>query len=208
MYWGRSGSHIFILSEVTGVVSAIRPNERYCRDAPHSVFEDQGESLGKRRSTSRVSRRTAQSPSFGFVANIRYALGVRRGGGRYLVSRLDMAQWLGQFSGLTHATRVQDAEACLRHAIEVFPSAVSIADRKTKAKAVRRLAERVLAARIKLIKSRIADAFDAGERHYRAESAARRATEVALLKKKEDLIREGGVDAILNEFHAADSPIS
>ena len=66
-----------------------------------------------------------------------------------------MAQWLGQFSGHTHATKLEDAETALRHAVAVFRAA-GPDDHGRKSKAVRNLAERLLAARLKLLKARLA----------------------------------------------------
>src|SRR5258708_833125 len=69
--------------------------------------------------------------------------------------RCCVAQWLGQFSGHTHATRVEDAEHALRHAVTAFRTAAPRA-RGRKAESVRNLAERLLAARLKLLKARLA----------------------------------------------------
>src|SRR5262245_36833828 len=70
-----------------------------------------------------------------------------------------MAQWLGQFTGNTHKSSVQDAEALLRHAVRVFNDADTAA-RHREAKTVRRLATRLLRARVHSLKARIAAAGD------------------------------------------------
>src|SRR5438094_10088260 len=69
--------------------------------------------------------------------------------------RCCMAQWLGQFSGNTHATKVQDLEATLRDAVVVFHKARSCKARRVKANAVQNLAKKLLAARLRLFKARI-----------------------------------------------------
>ena len=115
-----------------------------------------------------------------------------------------MAQWLGQFSGHTHATRVEDAEALLRHAVEVLGTAASSLDREKKAKTVKRLAERLMMARLKLMKARLAEAKDVQS----GVALARRAGEIASLEQKYTMMQEGGLDAILREFGAIDGPVA
>lgn len=115
-----------------------------------------------------------------------------------------MAQWLYQFGGQTHATKVEDAEDSLRHAIEVLGSANSSNAREEKAKAVGRLAKRFMAARLKFLKARIA----AAQEVQMGGKDARRAKEIASLKQRELLTREGGFEAILKEFGAQDSSIA
>ena len=107
-----------------------------------------------------------------------------------------MAQWRGQFSGRTHETRVQDAEAALKHAVEVFDAASAPHERVKTAKNVRHLAAKLLQARIRAFKARLVRASDPrmtgqpsawnnGVDHLRAEESATRA---------------GGVHGILVEF--------
>jgi len=63
-----------------------------------------------------------------------------------------MAQWRGQFSGLAHGTKLADAEATLRVAVNAFHRSEP-ADKETKAEAVRHLGDRVLNLRLKLLKA-------------------------------------------------------
>jgi hypothetical protein len=109
-----------------------------------------------------------------------------------------MAQWMGQFSGHTHETKVEDAQASLRHAVEALRSAGLGPDREKKAKAVHRLAKRLLTARLKLAKARIAAATDTQS----GVALAKRANEIVSLERKYAMVREGGLDAILREFGA------
>jgi len=67
-----------------------------------------------------------------------------------------MAQWLGQFTGNTHLTKVKDREQQLRHAIEVMGTKQSPAERHTYMKTVERFAEQLLLARLHALKSHIA----------------------------------------------------
>lgn len=107
-----------------------------------------------------------------------------------------MAQWLGQFSGNTHATKVQDAEALLRHAVAVLRAADSDADRVRKAKIVDRLAMRLSSARLKLMKARIAEATDVQS----GAALEKRAHEIASLQRKYARLKDEGLRAILREF--------
>jgi hypothetical protein len=138
-----------------------------------------------------------------------------------------MAQWMGQFSGHTHATRVEDAEASLRHAVEVFRSTGSDPDREQKAKTVNRLAKRLMMARSKLMKARIAAAREVQSLAVpdkrakkiasyndrlvwdakREVALAKKAKEIASLERKYAMTLEAGLDAILREFGAHDDPV-
>jgi hypothetical protein len=64
-----------------------------------------------------------------------------------------VAQWGGQFNGLSHQSKLADAEATLRAAVVALRAAAP-AEAASKAKAVRRLAARVLNLRVKMLKAR------------------------------------------------------
>ncbi len=102
-----------------------------------------------------------------------------------------MAQWLGQFSGLTHESKLEDAEATLRTAVAAFRAA-SQPDVAKKAKAVQRLAARVLSLRVKLLKARL-NANGPMVRIYE---------QVQRWIEQERAILAEGVNAILSEFGA------
>ncbi len=106
-----------------------------------------------------------------------------------------MAQWSGQFSGLTHDTKVRDAEESLRLANAALVD-VQSADRDRKIRAVRALAERVLTARLKAIGAKIAALTEPG-RHDDAR--------VSGLQEREQQLRGDGVAGILREFGARDT---
>ena len=103
-----------------------------------------------------------------------------------------MAQWVGQFTGLSHTSKVADAEETLRTAVAAFLAAAP-AEAPAKAKAVRRLAARVLDLRAKLLKARrnaygpVDNASDLAER----------------LREPERAVLAAGVGGILAEFGAS-----
>lgn len=109
-----------------------------------------------------------------------------------------VAQWLDQFSGNTHATKVADAEDALRHAVTAYRKATP-GDRGRKAKSLRSRAERLLAARLKLLKARIAALEPV------AEGREQNATGIESLREHEARTRVEGVSGILVEFGAADA---
>jgi hypothetical protein len=111
-----------------------------------------------------------------------------------------MAQWLGQFSGHTHATRVDDAEAALHHAVAVFLRATgSDKQRERKASSVRNLAARLLSARLKLMNARIADLQPV------AEESENRIGGLEALQQRITKAKAEGVNGILAEFGATDA---
>jgi hypothetical protein len=105
-----------------------------------------------------------------------------------------MGQWRGQFSGLTHASKVEDVEAVLRHAVVVYRELSDPESRAQKARAVRKLAARLLRDRLKMLKALAADARPVNQPS-------------PLFDKRSRLIAEtraAGVPAILAEFGAAE----
>ena len=109
-----------------------------------------------------------------------------------------MAQWAGQFSGRTHATRAAGMEGTLRLAVAAYRAADTEDARHRKAKAVRNLAAKLLTARLKLLKARIAD--------LRPVAAGKGAgNEFEALQQREATTRAEGVNGILAEFGAPDA---
>lgn len=105
-----------------------------------------------------------------------------------------MAQWLGQLTGLTHRTKLTDAEASLRTAVASFRAAPP-AEMPAKARAVRRLATRVLTLRVKWLKARRNGYGPVDEASAFAEG----------LKEPERAVLAAGVAGILAEFAATDA---
>lgn len=103
-----------------------------------------------------------------------------------------MAQWKGQFTGLTHETRVQETERSLRKAVSAF-SAATGPDRDLKAKAVRRLADRLLGIRLKAVRARLAALSESGTKTPHSGDYAH----LRLIEAKLD---SEGSSAILREF--------
>jgi hypothetical protein len=114
------------------------------------------------------------------------------GAGRRRVETV--AQWSGQFTGLSHETKLADAEATLRTAVAALRAAPP-AEAATKAKAVRRLAARVLNLRVKLLRAR-RNAY--GPVDPASEWAER-------LQEPEKAVLSAGVSGILAEFAASDA---
>jgi hypothetical protein len=114
-----------------------------------------------------------------------------------------MAQWLNFGFGDTHEKRTKDAAEALRHAVEVFREAVPEDGRRRKAKAVRRLAERLMWARMGLLKARVAVAREA----QMGGALAERSEEMASWQHQMEVVRDGGIPAILAKFGAPDAAV-
>jgi hypothetical protein len=99
-----------------------------------------------------------------------------------------MAQWMGQFSGRTHETKVQDIEETLRKAIKAF-DVVPDAEREPKLKAIRHLAERLLVARSKMLRGRMSKLGLLNNREQESQ-----------LRLREQNLHSQGVTGILREF--------
>jgi hypothetical protein len=105
-----------------------------------------------------------------------------------------MAQWAYGYSGHTHDTKVLDVEESLRLAVAAH-SAATEAERDHKSKAVHHLAERLLAARLKAVRARIARLSEPDQRR-KPETA----DHLERLRKHEAEVEAQGVDGILREF--------
>ena len=107
-----------------------------------------------------------------------------------------MAQWNGQFTGNSHATKVNDYEDMLKHAVEVFQIS-SDEDRGGKSKAVKKLAGKVLNARLKLVKAKEYEAEP-----VKSEDWAKISSQIEHLRQTEAKLTSEGVNGILLEFGA------
>ena len=107
---------------------------------------------------------------------------------------------LCQFSGHTHATRVEDLESSLRQAVTSYREAGSSDLREKKIKAVENLAKRLLAARLRLLNARVESAAPIGSVNDTGRIAG-----VENLRQREAETRNGGVREILIEFGAPDA---
>ena len=101
-----------------------------------------------------------------------------------------MAQWAGQFTGLTHETKVQDAEESLRKAVQTHAQSPT-PDKATQA--IQQLAERVLKTRLKALHARIAALSEPGKHRASPETLEH-------LRQQETQLLDGGVAPILKEF--------
>ena len=104
-----------------------------------------------------------------------------------------MAQWIGQFTSNTHETKVKDIEESLCIAIESFKASPPDQAQK-KLKAVRHLSERLMAARLKMVRARL--------------KALREIQDIddeklSRLKLQEQEIQEKGVNSIFEKFGVA-----
>src|SRR2546423_538656 len=105
-----------------------------------------------------------------------------------------MAQWRGQFTDQTHRSKLAVAETTLRTAVAGFRAATP-AEASAKAKAVRRLATRVLELRLKMLKARRNALGPVDKTSALAEK----------LQKPESAVLAAGMGGILAEFGAADA---
>ena len=113
-----------------------------------------------------------------------------------------MAQWWGQFTSKSHQTKVKDLEEALRHSVIVFREAGSSKESTTKEKAVCRLAEKLLTARLKFLKAKIYNAEPVIEENQMSQNKR-----METLRKQETKVRSEGVNGILIEFDAKDLTI-
>jgi aspartate/glutamate racemase len=106
-----------------------------------------------------------------------------------------MAQWNGQFTSNTHATKVDDLESALKHAIKMFHEASSEDIRHKKAKSVRKLASKVLTARLKQVKAKRYETEP-----VTSEDLSLKRKQIHHLAAKEIAFQSQGIDGILLEF--------
>src|SRR5688572_7049739 len=104
-----------------------------------------------------------------------------------------MAQWLGQFSGNTHLSKVKDREVQLQHSVEILKSKQSQPERDQYRKTVLRFADQLLNARVRARKALIA-AIDPRN----VEAVEKAQGELAKMSTE-------GVAKILREFGADDA---
>jgi len=104
-----------------------------------------------------------------------------------------MAQWLGAYSGLTHETKMQDIEASLRKAVKAFAAASGL-ERDLKLENIRHLSERLLAARLKVLRAKISALA------VTASKGAEIGKQMTRLERREQELQEQGIDGILAEF--------
>ncbi len=107
-----------------------------------------------------------------------------------------MAQWAGGYSGNTHASRVAEAEAALRHAAAGLRSESPSHQSQQAVANARKLAERVLSARVRMLKARLSALQDASAK----EVAPSGAEEFASLRTRLATVQEQGLPGILAEF--------
>lgn len=103
-----------------------------------------------------------------------------------------MAQWMGQFTGRTHESKIKDIEETLSIAIE----ALKVGDKENllqKQKSVIRLCERLLYARLKTLNARISKLSE-------TQSLDNDFKKTQNLIKREKEMREKGVNGIFVEF--------
>ena len=110
-----------------------------------------------------------------------------------------MAQWVGQYTGNSHATKVQDLEETLRHSIIVYWVTASDDERLRKRMAIEKLSEKLLNARLKFLKANLYDAEPVKETDSKKQSSP-----IESLRQHLEKVRLEGVNGILKEFDAED----
>ena len=108
-----------------------------------------------------------------------------------------MAQWLGQFTGNSHATKVKDLEETLVHAVTVLRQTSAPEEIQAKRKSVLKLAEKLLIARLKFLKAKIYAAEPVSDRN-----TSKQQNQLENLRQSESKVRSEGVEGILVEFGA------
>lgn len=107
-----------------------------------------------------------------------------------------MAQWMGQFTGRTHESKIKDIECSLSKAIKALKSA-NESNRAAKQKTVLKLCKRLHSARHKAIKARISRISETRSLEFDSKKTQN------LIEREKQLV-EGGVGEILKEFKLPD----
>lgn len=102
-----------------------------------------------------------------------------------------MAQWLGQFTGHTHATKVADREKILCEAISRCLAANTDVDAPPHLPS---LAQRVIDARLKFMRAQLSELRE-------PRSGAMPLQQIERMEHRIRELESGGVPAILREFH-------
>ena len=112
-----------------------------------------------------------------------------------------MAQWLGAYTGHTHRTKVKELELTLQRAVAAFrvaESSLQPQESLAKKRAVQKVAEKLVTARLKLLKAQLDEAEPAAD----ALSSTAVQNRVTRLRLEQAELRAGGVGSILREFDA------
>jgi ABC-type methionine transport system ATPase subunit len=110
-----------------------------------------------------------------------------------------MAQWNGQFTGNTHATKVKDLEELLVHTVNVFRDLSSDEERFKKEKAIHKIAEKLLIARLKFLKAKLYETEPVIE-----EKAKKKNVQIEHLQQRIEEMQTQGANGILIEFDLKD----
>jgi hypothetical protein len=104
-----------------------------------------------------------------------------------------MAQWMGQYTGRNHASKVKRKEDSLRKAV-ISLKLANEDEKMSKEKAVRKLAKSLLSSRLKMIRARISV--------LKEPQQSEPLKKTQQLRRKEQELVGKGVNGILKEFHA------
>jgi hypothetical protein len=107
-----------------------------------------------------------------------------------------MAQWAGGYSGDTHATRVAEVEAALRQAAAALKSEAADGPTPKAVAKARKLAERLLSARLRMLKARISALKDASVQ----ETVPPAGAQLASPRQRLATVEAQGLPGILAEF--------
>jgi hypothetical protein len=105
-----------------------------------------------------------------------------------------VAQWAGGYSGNTHATRVADAESALKQAILALRASEDGGVNQQKREKVARMADRLLSARVRMLKARLAALRDASAQDQTPPA------QLTDLETRLAMLQEQGAAGILTEF--------